>query len=102
MASPDETRIVRSKALFEHAILPENKDQIAQLFDDPTGFLELMTAAFTLIDYSSLPACELYSLRSDGLCKQALLQLCAVRSPMMSVIENCSPKSIHALSLADH
>lgn len=48
MAPPDETRIVRSKNLFEHAILPQNKDQIAQLFDDPRSFLELITGFLTL------------------------------------------------------
>lgn len=48
MASQDETRIVRSRNLFEHAILPQNKDQIAQLFDDPKGILELITGLLTV------------------------------------------------------
>jgi hypothetical protein len=48
MAPPDETRIIRSRNLFEHAILPQNKDQIAQLFDDPKGFLELITGLLGL------------------------------------------------------
>ena len=43
MAQPDETRIVRSKNLFVHIILRQNKDQIAQLFDDPGAVLELLT-----------------------------------------------------------
>lgn len=43
MSPPDETRIVRSKNLFEHIILRQNKDQIAQLFDDPGAVLELLT-----------------------------------------------------------
>ena len=48
MAPPDETRIVRSKNLFEHTILPQNKDQIAQLFDDPRGVLEVLTGLLTI------------------------------------------------------
>lgn len=48
MAPPDETRIVRSKNLFEHTILPQNKDQIAQLFDDPGAVLELLTGLLTI------------------------------------------------------
>jgi hypothetical protein len=49
MVPPDETRIIRSSKLFEHAILPENKEQIAQLFDDPKGVLELITG-FLAVD----------------------------------------------------
>lgn len=49
----DETRIVRPSKLFEHAILPQNKDQIAQLFDDPKGFLELLTG-FLKVDKQGL------------------------------------------------
>ena len=48
MASPDETRLVRSKNLFEHTILPQNKDQIAHLFDDPGAVLELLTGLLTI------------------------------------------------------
>jgi len=48
MAPPDETRIVRSENLFEHTILPQNKDQIAKLFDDPRGVLELLTGLLTI------------------------------------------------------
>lgn len=48
MGTPDETRIIRPTNLFEHAILPQNKDQIAQLFDDPKGFLELITGLLSL------------------------------------------------------
>ena len=48
MAKPDETRIIRSGNLFEHAILPQNRDEIAQLFDDPKSFLELLTGCLTL------------------------------------------------------
>ena len=53
MANPDETLIVRPKELFEHAILPQNKDQIAQLFDDPKGSLELLTG-YLMLDKQSL------------------------------------------------
>jgi hypothetical protein len=48
MASTDETLIIRSKTLFEHTILPQNKDQIAQLFDDPRAVLELVTGLLTI------------------------------------------------------
>ncbi|HLZ43837.1 MAG TPA: hypothetical protein VKQ11_22930 [Candidatus Sulfotelmatobacter sp.] len=53
MALPDETRIIRSKKLFEQTILPENRDQIAQLFDDPKRVLELITGMLA-VDKQSL------------------------------------------------
>ena len=48
MVPQDETRIIRSRNLFEHAILPQNKDQIAQLFEDPKCLFEVITGVLAL------------------------------------------------------